>query len=334
LQRVSENIRRYGIDVVVAFGGEDTLGVAKILHNELGIPVVGWPKTMDNDQRGSYSTIGYIKAAYIAATSTLEALATAYTHSRIVLIPVFGRNTDWVVGAAADYGLADYVIPAERKGLTLNEVSTQIRRIYDENRVKHGRPFAVVVVSEAASNLGGLKRYIEKILPPGEIKYDSYGHPKLEPEILAYALKQALSEGIGVKMDGIAAKPLTYHLRDGKLWGLDERFARMTAEECVRLIDEGNFGRVATIQDPHISGFWPDDPTRYADANGRRLVVSSVPLDLAAQVRPVLETGFLDYTGMAPTQGFTIYLSPLLGQKPQNPRDRIIPFKAAEPIKS
>lgn len=332
LQRVAENIRKYGIDAVIAFGGGDTLGVARDLHHTFNIPVVGWPKTMDNDTKGSYSTIGYIKAAYVASVNTLEAISTAYTHSKIVLVPVFGRKYDWIVGAAADYGHADYSITAEKKELTLAEIGKQVKEICHENELKYGKPFAVVVVSEAAGELHGLKEYVEKSIPPEEIMYDKFGHPKFEPEILAYALRKALSDEIGIKMDTIASKPLTYHLRDGKLFGLDELFARKTAEECVRLIDQENFGRVATIQDPRISGFWPSEPSAQIDAYGTMLTVSSVPLDLAAQERPVKETDFLDYNVLKPTKRFTEYLSLLLGRKPENPRDKIVSFKVAEPV--
>ena len=158
LEKVISHLRKFAVDVVVPFGGEDTLGIANMLHNQFNVPIVGWPKTMDNDTGGSYASIGYIKAADVAMRNTLEALSTAYTHSRIVLLPVFGRNTDWIAGAAADYGHAHYVIPAEKKDLSLAVVAQQIKRIYHENKERYGNPFAVVVVSEAASGLGGVKR--------------------------------------------------------------------------------------------------------------------------------------------------------------------------------
>src|SRR3989338_1704494 len=100
---VEHNIRKYGIDVILAHGGEDTLGAARKVHETKKIPVVGWPKTMDNDTNGGYSSIGYTTAAEIAATQTYEAFRTAYSHSRVVLVVMFGRTYDWVVGAAADY---------------------------------------------------------------------------------------------------------------------------------------------------------------------------------------------------------------------------------------
>ena len=125
---------------------------------------------------------------------------------------------------------------------------------------------------------------------------------------------------------------MTYHLRDGKLPDLDEKFARATAEECVRLIDQGNFGRVATIQDPSFSGFWPSEEWRYIKANGYPLIVSNVPLELAAQDKPVSGTGFLNYGDSRPTEQFSRFLYPLLGPKPVNPRDKIVPLRLAVPV--
>lgn len=339
LQRVAENLKKYGVDVVVAFGGDDTLSVARELHRSFGINVVGWPKTMDNDQSGNYATIGYATAGYIASKQVLEAFSTAYSHSRIVLVPIFGRNYDWVLGAAADYGHADFIIPAERKGLGLEDVANRIIDAYNRNRGRGGNPFAVVAISEGAVELKGLKEYLKKILPEDKMQYDGFGHPKLEPEILATVLKDAINDITGTSKENIAIKPETYHLRDSRLIHIDRVFAEKTAEECIRLIERGEFGRVATIQDPSVSGKLPDDPSTHIDANGKPLYVGSVPIEVATKLRPVADTNFIDYRLLTDPRAtmerilsprFTEYLRPLLGDKPADPRDRIVPFKAAK----
>ncbi|MBI2651834.1 6-phosphofructokinase [Candidatus Woesearchaeota archaeon] len=326
LQLTADNIRKYGDIVVIAFGGEDTLGVAFKLYQGYGIPIVGWPKTMDNDMQGNHCTIGYITAVYRAAQATREAFDNAFTHSKIVVLPVFGRKFDWVSAGAADYGFADYVIPAERKNFTLTQVANDIGEKVRENKERYGRPFAVVVVSEAADELKGLEAFIQKYIPVrGK---DDFGHVELKPEALALALEDALSEYLGVK-GAIARKVLTYHLRDGKLDKLDEVFARMTAAECVRLIDREDFGRVATIQNPDLCECWPDDSSAWVSPHGRPLFVSSVPLELAAKVRPVKGTPFFDYDKLRPTEQMSAYLSTMLGPKSVNPRDMVVPLKLA-----
>jgi len=332
IQRVAKNIKRYGVSALIVFGGEDTLGVAKRLHGEFKVPVVGWPKTMDNDAAGNYATVGYATAAHYAATGTSEAFRAAHTHSRIMLVPVFGRNYDWIAAAASDYGHADYIVPAERKDLDIGDVARNIQETYENNRDKSTHPFAVVVVSEAAVEIKGLKHFIEKLLPAEKIKYDNFGHPKLEPEILALAMKDAISQIGGIDYSDVGIKPLTYHMRDPNLIPIDEKFAVKTAEECVRLIDAGNFGQVATIQDPDYSGKTPENPNLHINANGKLLYVGNMSLEDATKIRPVKGTGYFDYGQLKPTNELTKFLMPLLGEKKINPRDLLVPFKTAATV--
>jgi 6-phosphofructokinase len=337
-ERVARNIRKYGIDAVFVYGGDDTQSVARDLFQQFNVPTIGWAKTMDNDTQGSYSTIGYQEAARVAAKGTRSAISTAYTHSRVVLIPLFGRDHDWVTAAAADYGHADYVITAEKKGFTLDSVVGGIKDAYERNRERYGRPFAVVVVSEGACKLEGLQPYIRGRTPPSkEVKTDSFGHPKMEPEVLALALRDAIEEQTSISSDRIAIKEYTYHLRDGEGGLLDRVFAEKTAAECVRLAREGNFGRVATVQDPDyhdpvFSQFDGRNGDSYISTHSKRLVVGSVPLSVGAAKRPLAGTGFFDYNSLQPTPMMTEYLKLLLGTKPQNPREVITKFNAANPI--
>ena len=323
---VARNIRDLGINVVYAFGGDDTHGVSNTLHKYFGIPIVGWPKTMDNDTKGSYSTIGYETAAAKAAKETLESIANAYTHSRIVLLPMFGRNFDWIVAAAADYGHADYVVTAERKDMELSTVVNDIISVYRRNQERYGKPFAVVVVSEGACRLDGIKKYFRGRIPETqEYQKDDFENIKLDIDVLGLALKDALAEE-GIKGENVALKPLTYHLRDPQLIPIGEQFARLTAETCLKLARGGNFGRVATVQDPAYSGIWPSDERMRVETFGGPLVVDSVPVELASQKRPLRDTGFFDYETLRPTPEMTRFLQKILGPKPEDPRNHIINF--------
>lgn len=329
-----DNIKKYGEVVIVAYGGEDTLGVANYLYQQHSLPIVGWPKTMDNDSKGHHATIGYQTAVSRAAQGTREAYDNAATNGKIVLVPVFGRKFDWVAGGAADYGFADYVIPAEKKGMTLEQVAKDIKEVKEKNREMYGMPFAVVVVSEAATGLEGLWHYLVRHLPAKELERDNFDHEKFEPEALSLAMKEGLTE-MGINPKIISSKILTYHLRDGKLDPLDERFAISTAEECVRLIDFQQFGRSAAIQHPRYSSAWPDAGEQYKwikGADGTKLFVSSVPLEIAAQTKPVADTPFFDYDALRPTAQMSEFLATLLGPKPVNPRDKIVPLRLAVPV--
>jgi len=329
LDDLVSNICSFGNVVIISFGGDDTQKIAEILFKKYGLPVVGWPKTMDNDTQGSYATIGYRTAVRRASREVRTAFDTAYTNSKVVLVVMFGRDSDWVDGGAADFGFADYTIPAEKKGLTFTAVAAGIKEKLLENKDKYGRSFAVVAVSEAGDQLAGLEPFVQRYT--SNTRMDNFDHVKLNPERLALALQDALREYSGI--ESTAPKVLTYHLRDGKLQGIDRDFARMTAEECVRLIDREEFGRVATIQHPDMASSWPEDPSAWVKAeDGSRLFVSSVPLSIAAKKRYVTGTGFFDYDQLRPTERMTAYLKPLLGPKPIDPRDKIISFRLAVPV--
>ena len=247
-------------------------------------------------------------------------------------MPVFGRSTDWVCAAAADFGHADFVIPAEKKGLTLERIASGIRSAYEFNKAQYGSSFAVVVISEAASGVEGLNPYFTKYLFGKEPLIDNYENPKLQPEILGLAIADALSDKLGIDKSKTALKVATYHLRDGKLTPIDEQFALRTAEECIRLISQGDFGNVATIQDPDVAGSLPSDENLYVNANGKILFVGRMSFEEASKRRPVLGTGFFDYENLKPTEQLTKYLIPLLGQKTENPRSHASLFKPAQPL--
>ena len=103
LQRVLNTIKKFGIDGLVVIGGEDTLGVAGRLH-EMGIPVVGVPKTIDNDLPCTDYTFGFDTAVSIVTEAIDRLHTTAESHHRVMVIEVMGRHTGWI---ATISGIAD-----------------------------------------------------------------------------------------------------------------------------------------------------------------------------------------------------------------------------------
>ena len=93
--------RELGLDGVVAIGGEGTLGIAHRLHGELGYPVVGVPKTIDNDLAGTDVTIGFDTAVHVCTEAIDRLHTTAESHDRVMVVEVMGRNTGWIALAAA-----------------------------------------------------------------------------------------------------------------------------------------------------------------------------------------------------------------------------------------
>jgi 6-phosphofructokinase len=130
------------LDGVVAIGGEGTLGVAARLHAELHYPVVGVPKTIDNDIGGTDVTIGFDTAVQICTEALDRLHTTAESHNRVMVVEVMGRNTGWIAAAAGIAGGAD-VILAPEVPMAIEDVADHVMRRHEE-----GKDFSIVVVAE------------------------------------------------------------------------------------------------------------------------------------------------------------------------------------------
>jgi len=142
-QKIHRAFAEEGLDGLVAVGGDDTLGVAYRLFQE-GLPVVGVPKTIDNDISGTDFTFGFDTAVAIATEAIDRLHTTAESHNRVVVLEVMGRHTGWIAVKAGIAGGADLILIPEID-FTLDEVSEIIRR-----RHGRGKNFSIVVVAEGA----------------------------------------------------------------------------------------------------------------------------------------------------------------------------------------
>ena len=209
---------------MIAFGGEDTLGVANTMdeeyHRRTGqrLPLVGWPKTMDNDLSGTDFTLGYPTFVSVASQLTRNAFFNAYTNGVVHFVVVFGRGTDWAAAGTAYYGHADLVIGGEHR-YTLQQVIDKVQEAYDKNKqLYNGRGFAVVVVSEGLK-IDGLEPYTPKTADEKEEK-DAFGHPKLKPKIVALALENAVKKLTKIKS---ASETVEYDGRDSQPIDVDRK---------------------------------------------------------------------------------------------------------------
>ena len=110
--RVRDNIQRYEIDALIAVGGDDTLSAALALHKE-GINVIGIPKTIDNDIKGTDFTFGFNTAVSIVTEAIDRLHTTAESHHRIMVVEVMGRHSGWIAVMSGIAGGADYIIIPE-----------------------------------------------------------------------------------------------------------------------------------------------------------------------------------------------------------------------------
>ena len=139
---VLENFRAQGLDALVAIGGEDTLGVATRLHAEHDFPVVGVPKTIDNDLSATDYTFGFDTAVFICTEAIDRLHTTAESHNRVMVVEVMGRHTGWIAVMSGIAGGADVILIPEFP-VSIDDACKEIRSRHDR-----GKDFSIVVVSE------------------------------------------------------------------------------------------------------------------------------------------------------------------------------------------
>ncbi len=166
LQAIGDTLSRRGVDALVAIGGEDTLGVALRLHRE-ALPVVGVPKTIDNDLEGTDVTIGFNTAVQIATDAIDRLHTTAESHNRVMVVEVMGRHAGWIATHAGIAGGGDAILVPERE-FDIEEVCAHLR-----SRHRRGRSFSIVVVAEGAKPREGTIQ-----TRVGAAK-DAFGHERL-----------------------------------------------------------------------------------------------------------------------------------------------------------
>jgi len=166
IARIKQTIARRGIDAIVAIGGDDTLGAAGHLSRD-GIAVVGIPKTMDNDVRGTDVTIGFDTAVNTVMEAIDRLHSTTESHHRIAVVEVMGRDAGWVAAAGGLAGGADAVLVPEVP-FDLEEVCATLRR-----RQAAGRRFSIVVVAEGAVPKAGGPQVVQ------DAPVDAFGHARL-----------------------------------------------------------------------------------------------------------------------------------------------------------
>jgi ATP-dependent phosphofructokinase / diphosphate-dependent phosphofructokinase len=165
-ERVRENMETLNLDGLIAIGGEDTLGAAARLHGEHGLPVIGVPKTIDNDLGGTDMTFGFDTAVQIATDAIDRLHTTAESHNRVMIVEVMGRHAGWIALHSGLAGGADVILIPERP-FDIEEVCRLIRR-----RHSRGRYFSIVVVAEGALPQEGTLATVAS-------DEDEFGHARL-----------------------------------------------------------------------------------------------------------------------------------------------------------
>lgn len=258
---VIDNMRRMKLDALVAIGGEDTLGVANKLAI-LGVPVVGVPKTIDNDLSGTDYTFGFDTAVNIVTEAIDRIHTTAESHNRVMVVEVMGRHSGWIALHAGLAGGADMILIPEQK-YTVEEVVSTIRK-----RHERGKDFSIVVVAEGVqlvSEEGGTDEYVVS-----EGGRDEFGHVKLGGigQLVANAVEEATSYETRVTVLG--------HLqRGGTPTAFDRVLGTRFGIAAIDLVHADDFGKMVSLQGNEIVAI------PLADAVDQLKVVDQELYDLA-----------------------------------------------------
>ncbi len=165
-QRVAEIFREMALDALVVIGGNGSLTVASRLYDDLGLPIVGVPKTIDNDVVGTELTFGFNTAVQIATDAIDRLHTTAESHDRVMVVEVMGRHSGWIATHAGIAGGATAILIPEQP-FDIDAVCAVLRR-----RHERGRYASIVVVAEGSEPVAGTMPSRDKI-------YDQFGHVRL-----------------------------------------------------------------------------------------------------------------------------------------------------------
>jgi len=234
VERVLANFREQELAALVAIGGEDTLGVATKLFEEHGLPVVGVPKTIDNDLSATDYTFGFDTAVFICTEAIDRLHTTAESHNRVMVVEVMGRHTGWIAVMSGIAGGADVILIPEQP-ITVEQACAEIRR-----RHERGKDFSIVVVSEGyeLTYESGERRQVTQ-----EAAQDEFGHIRFGG--VGHALALDIEERTGYET---RVTVLGHVQRGGSPTPRDRVLATRYGLKAADLVEEGKFGRMAALK--------------------------------------------------------------------------------------
>jgi len=256
--KVLATLQRHRLDALVAIGGEGTLGAADRLFREHGVPVVGVPKTIDNDLDATDFTFGFFSAVEVATRAMDDLRSTADSHHRILVVECMGRHAGWITAYAGAAAGAEAVLVPERP-VAIETLCADLDRLR-----RSGARSAIVAAAEGA-------RLYEDGVCLSPMEKDEFG------EFRTGGVAATVAKRIQARLQWDARPLVLGHLqRAGKPIAFDRLFALRLGARAARLVLEGRFGYMAAMRAGEIV---------------------EVPLQAAVAARKTLPDQFLDRYG-------------------------------------
>ncbi len=233
-KRVLRNFRSLKLDALICIGGDGTLSIAHRLHR-LGIPIVGIPKTIDNDLKETDFTIGFDSAVAVATESIDNIHSTAESHHRVMIVEVMGRYTGWLALYSGVAGGGDVIL--------IPELSFDIKKVFREleRRGKIGKRFSIVVVAEGVK--AGDKKLVIKKLVKGSTDPIRLGG-------VSYRIAEQIESLTGLETRVII---LGHLQRGGKPTDFDRILATQFGKKAVDLAMAEKFGYMTSLKGGKIT---------------------------------------------------------------------------------
>ena len=232
-ERIRENLRGLHLDGLIAIGGEDTLGAAAKL-SEMGVNLIGVPKTIDNDLGATDVTFGFDTALQVATEAIDRLHTTAESHHRIMIVEVMGRHAGWIALHSGLAGGADVILIPERP-FDIDEVCRLIRR-----RHARGRYFSIVVAAEGATPVEGTLEVVSE----GK---DEFGHERLGG--IGYLLEKEIGDRTGFEA---RATVLGHIQRGGTPTAFDRVLATRLGVAAIDAASERRWGQMPALRGTRI----------------------------------------------------------------------------------
>jgi len=229
---VIENFRRLGLGALIIVGGDGTLRIGHQLFLK-GMPLVGVPKTIDNDVRGTVITFGFDTAVNTATDAIDKLHSTAESHQRVFVVEVMGRNAGWSALNSGIAGTADVIL--------IPEIPFDLERVCEKIRAREGmgRHFSIVVVAEGAKPRGGAE-VIKEAASAGRVARLGGIGERVAADIEARTGKETRCVVLGHLQRG--GSPTTF----------DRLLALRFGAAAVRAVEAGQFGRMVALDPPNI----------------------------------------------------------------------------------
>jgi ATP-dependent phosphofructokinase / diphosphate-dependent phosphofructokinase len=232
VEKIRRNLQNLGVEALIAIGGEDTLGVATKLH-EMGVNVVGVPKTIDNDLSGTDYTFGFDTAVNIATEAIDRLHTTAESHHRALIVEVMGRHAGWIALHSGMAGGANAILIPEVR-FDLDQVCQWVESRFQLDYAP------IIVVAEGAKPKEG-----EEVLQSGE--KDAFGHVRLGGigDWLAHRIEERTGKEARTTVLGHVQRGGTPTARDR--W-LATRFGL----HAIDAVHDGKWGQMTALQGTDI----------------------------------------------------------------------------------